>query len=397
MNLFAQKKNLALGFTICFIALTSQAFAQTPVGGNNVIVDYSVIAPYGAGAPAYYPYGAVPSPYPAYPTYPAYAPNPYVPYGGYNPYAYPARQAYPAPGGIAGGGAIQYYPAPQPYPAYPYQPYPAAPYGVPPYGYGGYGVAPVNPYAYVPAYPGGAVSSTGLKQPRQVFVPAPRPFDPNEAPAAAPKRKKRAAQSAESTEIASADEVSNIPADTPTPPPPGEATETPDSVSPLLGPSPQAGTAAPAESNASSEANATDATNPPAGQENAAGEATPEQQAAAETSKQPETPAQPAAEVRIVYAPESDELPKESEAQLSALAEKMKSDEEMRIQVLAYASGTPEAESKARRLSLSRGLNVRAFLINAGIRSTRIEIRALGLKLPDAGPADRVDIVPAAN
>jgi outer membrane protein OmpA-like peptidoglycan-associated protein len=46
-------------------------------------------------------------------------------------------------------------------------------------------------------------------------------------------------------------------------------------------------------------------------------------------------------------------------------------------------------------LSLSRALAVRAFLIEQGVRSTRMDVRALGDKVPD-GPVDRVDVLPQA-
>ena len=70
----------------------------------------------------------------------------------------------------------------------------------------------------------------------------------------------------------------------------------------------------------------------------------------------------------------------------------MTANENLRVQVMAYASGTPETESQARRTSLARGLAVRQYLYNKGIRSTRIDVRALGLK---GNGADRVDVVPA--
>jgi outer membrane protein OmpA-like peptidoglycan-associated protein len=73
----------------------------------------------------------------------------------------------------------------------------------------------------------------------------------------------------------------------------------------------------------------------------------------------------------------------------------MQSNQNMRIQVLAYAAGTEDTESKARRKSLARGLAIRSYLIKAGVPSTRIDVRALGSKA-DGGPADRVDIVPAS-
>ena len=69
-----------------------------------------------------------------------------------------------------------------------------------------------------------------------------------------------------------------------------------------------------------------------------------------------------------------------------------RSNTERRIQVNAYASGTQETVSAARRLSLSRALNVRSYLIEQGVRSTRIDVRAIGLP-EDNGPADRVDIL----
>ena len=43
-------------------------------------------------------------------------------------------------------------------------------------------------------------------------------------------------------------------------------------------------------------------------------------------------------------------------------------------------------------MSLSRALAVRSYLIEQGIRSTRIDVRALGLA-GDSGPLDRVDVV----
>lgn len=69
-----------------------------------------------------------------------------------------------------------------------------------------------------------------------------------------------------------------------------------------------------------------------------------------------------------------------------------------RLQVYAFASGHAQNTSAARRLSLSRGLAVRSFLIDKGIRSTRIDVRAVGT--PDGatdGTADRVDLVLATR
>lgn len=61
------------------------------------------------------------------------------------------------------------------------------------------------------------------------------------------------------------------------------------------------------------------------------------------------------------------------------------------IQVLAYASGDKDNPSKARRTSLSRALAVRTYLIDKGIASNRIDVRALGDQ-SKGGSADRVDL-----
>jgi hypothetical protein len=71
----------------------------------------------------------------------------------------------------------------------------------------------------------------------------------------------------------------------------------------------------------------------------------------------------------------------------------MKADEQIRIQLVAYASGLPDDASRARRISLSRAIGVRSYLIEQGVRNTRIDVRALGNKTDGGGPADRVDIV----
>jgi outer membrane protein OmpA-like peptidoglycan-associated protein len=84
-------------------------------------------------------------------------------------------------------------------------------------------------------------------------------------------------------------------------------------------------------------------------------------------------------------------LPTEAELALTKIAA-LVGNSDRRVQLNAYAGGTPETVGAARRLSLSRALTVRAFLIEAGVRSTRIDVRALGLASDDA-PLERVDIM----
>ncbi len=137
---------------------------------------------------------------------------------------------------------------------------------------------------------------------------------------------------------------------------------------------------------------------PPAEGEAAEGEATEE--AAAETPPEPDN-SQPAAPIpqggiRIVFPTELNEVPGEANAALDDLAAQMLADESMRIQIMCYASGTEDTESKARRKSLARCINIRQYLFKKDVRTTRMDVRALGLK-SEGQPADRVDIVPAAS
>lgn len=62
-----------------------------------------------------------------------------------------------------------------------------------------------------------------------------------------------------------------------------------------------------------------------------------------------------------------------------------------RVQVFAYAGPKGEKSSDGRRLSLKRALIVRQLLIDAGVPSDRIDVRAMG-GATDGGAADRVDV-----
>jgi outer membrane protein OmpA-like peptidoglycan-associated protein len=101
-------------------------------------------------------------------------------------------------------------------------------------------------------------------------------------------------------------------------------------------------------------------------------------------------------EIRIAFPADSADIPDATKAELDALAQKMAGDDNIRIQLLAYASGTSDQASRARRMSLSRALAVRSYLIKAGVRSTRMDVRALGNNV-EGSPADRVDIIPKAQ
>lgn len=82
--------------------------------------------------------------------------------------------------------------------------------------------------------------------------------------------------------------------------------------------------------------------------------------------------------------------------QLDNIAKSLKGNEALRLQLLAYSGGASQTPSQARRLSLSRALAVRSHLSKQGIRSTRIDVRALGNK-SEGGPPDRVDLIVTAR
>lgn len=95
----------------------------------------------------------------------------------------------------------------------------------------------------------------------------------------------------------------------------------------------------------------------------------------------------------VVFGSESATLPANVQPQLDALVKRLRKEDNLGLQLLAFAEGDDANASRARRLSLSRALEVRKYLMEQGVRSTRIEVRALGNKMEGSGPADRVDAV----
>lgn len=98
--------------------------------------------------------------------------------------------------------------------------------------------------------------------------------------------------------------------------------------------------------------------------------------------------------LRLLFGEESVNLSEAAELELEGLAGYLGDNRDQRVQLLAYARAADRVGSRARRLSLSRALAVRAFLADKGIEPTRIDIRPLGSEVED-GPPDRVDVLPA--
>jgi outer membrane protein OmpA-like peptidoglycan-associated protein len=95
--------------------------------------------------------------------------------------------------------------------------------------------------------------------------------------------------------------------------------------------------------------------------------------------------------LRVTFGAGQADLSPSSAAAIKQLVEAAPPGANTSFNVVAYAAGTPEDPSTARRLSLSRALAVRSALMADGISSTRIFVRALGAASGNE-PPDRVDL-----
>jgi len=105
-----------------------------------------------------------------------------------------------------------------------------------------------------------------------------------------------------------------------------------------------------------------------------------------------DVPTLPGQSMQIIFAAGEAALPAAAQGALGAIAAKLAQDDTLRLQLKAYAGGGADSASHARRLSLSRALAVRSHLIEQGVRSTRIDVRALGNK-SESGTSCRVDVI----
>lgn len=103
--------------------------------------------------------------------------------------------------------------------------------------------------------------------------------------------------------------------------------------------------------------------------------------------------AAPPGTTRVMFSAGVTDLPDGAKRDLDALAQRLNANEQQRIQLVAYATGGSEEANQARRISLSRALAVRTYLIDHNVRSSRMDVRALGNRSEGDGPQDRVDIV----
>jgi len=99
---------------------------------------------------------------------------------------------------------------------------------------------------------------------------------------------------------------------------------------------------------------------------------------------------------QLIFTQGNAKLTVDAEKFLNTMAKKLNAEPTSRMQLLAYAGELNLSASKARRLSLSRALSIRSYLIKKGVRSTRIDVRALGNKVASGAP-NRVDLKFVSN
>jgi len=194
--------------------------------------------------------------------------------------------------------------------------------------------------------------------------PAPKPAAPAPVQQAAPEPPKPAPAP---TQTASAPPAPAAPAAAPAPEAP--APPAPTASAPAAPPPAPAAPPAPAVADAPSAASA------PA----------PTEQASAPTSAPTDGPSQ------VLFNADNTKLSADGQAVLDGVIAELQADDKSRVQLMAYAAGEDLSSSKARRISLSRALSVRSYLIEKGVRSTRIDVRALGDKA-EGDQKNRVDV-----
>lgn len=102
-------------------------------------------------------------------------------------------------------------------------------------------------------------------------------------------------------------------------------------------------------------------------------------------------PAVSGGKVIVSFKPGFSELDGPARRVLAALAQELVRSND-RVQLKAYAGVNDGTPAEARRLSLSRALAVRSFLIEEGVRATRIDVRALGAPKDGSDP-ERVEVI----
>lgn len=94
-------------------------------------------------------------------------------------------------------------------------------------------------------------------------------------------------------------------------------------------------------------------------------------------------------DARIAFSGDLSDLPDNIETSLRGIVTQLRQGGENRLRIEGYASG--DDANRARRLSLTRALSIRAYLMEQGLASTRMDVYARGNQAP-GGAVDRVDL-----
>lgn len=97
--------------------------------------------------------------------------------------------------------------------------------------------------------------------------------------------------------------------------------------------------------------------------------------------------------LRVLFPENASSIDAAAESELIGLAGYLNHNQAQRVVLHAHAGDSDQGSSHARRLSLSRALAIRTFLVDRGVPANRIYLRPLGSEFED-GPPDRVDILP---
>lgn len=101
--------------------------------------------------------------------------------------------------------------------------------------------------------------------------------------------------------------------------------------------------------------------------------------------------ATPSAVLTLVFDGAATNLPDAAETTVDRIVQRLRASDTARLQLRSFATGTSETAREARQLSLARALSLRERLTAFGVRSSRIDVRALGMD-SGGGVPDRIDI-----
>lgn len=93
----------------------------------------------------------------------------------------------------------------------------------------------------------------------------------------------------------------------------------------------------------------------------------------------------------MVFKSTETAVPLSLKPNLDKIGARLRENETLHVVLTSYASAPGDQATTARRVSLSRALSVRTYLIDQGITPKRINVQAEGDRNPGGEP-DRVDI-----